>query len=495
MSTLLNKANAIKTEKDTYLKPRNIKSGVEVFGTTGIYTGTAQPDIYTQLTEPQDKNGLWVKCTATPAEIISDDNVTLDPYWNNSIGDTIAVKPYATVHAFLIGNEIFFMEGENGTYKQNQNWKYSFATNSYTQIANMPFGSSNYGGYCCASDGERYIYVFCASNGSSGNWAAFKYDTTNDTFTQIASTPYGLMNEPAIYLNGKIYIFYSNHSYCYNPATNSYSQIANCPATLNRLTTDGEYIYMFYNTNAYKYDAVNDTYTQLANVPFSFTTGSICYKNEKVYIFSKTNCYVYDIATDAYTQLADVPTSYSSNYDSNNLIKDNVEYLFTTSKVQTFQFPAKNYTNNSVVIEGGHSYRTSLVYTTVTNGLPYYFNNVYYYTTTGGLNEELPAYYGNGTEWVGIRNPAVLSVELNKASTIIAVGGTETLTATVKPTNATTKTVTWSSSDGAVATVDSSGEITGVATGTATITVTTTDGGFTDTCTVNVIPDLEVHIS
>ena len=81
---------------------------------------------------------------------------------------------------------------------------------------------------------------------------------------------------------------------------------------------------------------------------------------------------------------------------------------------------------------------------------------------------------------------AVTGVTLNKSTTSIAVSANETLVATVAPANATNKAVTWSSSDTEKATVDSNGKVVGVAAGSATITVTTTDGSFTDTCTVTV---------
>ena len=80
----------------------------------------------------------------------------------------------------------------------------------------------------------------------------------------------------------------------------------------------------------------------------------------------------------------------------------------------------------------------------------------------------------------------VTGVDLNKASTILAVGDTEALTATVSPANATDKTVSWASSNEAVATVSNTGVVTAVATGTANITATTTDGSKTATCAVTV---------
>ena len=81
----------------------------------------------------------------------------------------------------------------------------------------------------------------------------------------------------------------------------------------------------------------------------------------------------------------------------------------------------------------------------------------------------------------------VTGVTLNKTSTSLYVGDTETLTATVAPDNATNKAVTWTSSDSTVATVDQNGVVTALARGTAVITATAADGsGANATCTVTV---------
>lgn len=81
---------------------------------------------------------------------------------------------------------------------------------------------------------------------------------------------------------------------------------------------------------------------------------------------------------------------------------------------------------------------------------------------------------------------AVTSVSVNPTAASIAPAGTTQLTATVLPTNATNKIVTWTTSNAAAATVSTTGLVTGVAAGSATITVKTTDGGFTATCAVTV---------
>ena len=81
---------------------------------------------------------------------------------------------------------------------------------------------------------------------------------------------------------------------------------------------------------------------------------------------------------------------------------------------------------------------------------------------------------------------SVAGVSLDKTEIVLVEGSNQTLTATVEPTNATNKNVTWSSDHEAVATVDQNGTVTARRGGQATITVTTADGSKTATCTVRV---------
>lgn len=80
----------------------------------------------------------------------------------------------------------------------------------------------------------------------------------------------------------------------------------------------------------------------------------------------------------------------------------------------------------------------------------------------------------------------VNSVSVNTRTVNLLNGQTFQAISTVSPTNATNKTVTWSSSNSNIATVSSSGLITGTGNGVAIITVTTNSGSRTATITVNV---------
>jgi uncharacterized protein YjdB len=77
-------------------------------------------------------------------------------------------------------------------------------------------------------------------------------------------------------------------------------------------------------------------------------------------------------------------------------------------------------------------------------------------------------------------------VTVSPTTAEIDVAATQQLTATVAPADASDKAVSWSSSATGVATVSQSGLVTGVSAGTATITATTHDGGFTATSEVTV---------
>jgi len=86
----------------------------------------------------------------------------------------------------------------------------------------------------------------------------------------------------------------------------------------------------------------------------------------------------------------------------------------------------------------------------------------------------------------GGQTVAVTGVTLNQTTATLALTDSPlTLVATVAPTDATNKTVSWTSSNAAVATV-AGGVVTPVAAGSATVTVTTQDGGKTATCIVTV---------
>lgn len=109
-------------------------------------------------------------------------------------------------------------------------------------------------------------------------------------------------------------------------------------------------------------------------------------------------------------------------------------------------------------------------------------NGIDLYLMKEGLNS--PILFYKGTVNNSVVNVSSLELTPNKA--IIYSNRTLKLAATITPSNATNKKLTWSSSDPAIATVDATGLVTGISIGTAIITATSEDGGKTNTAEITV---------
>jgi hypothetical protein len=102
---------------------------------------------------------------------------------------------------------------------------------------------------------------------------------------------------------------------------------------------------------------------------------------------------------------------------------------------------------------------------------------------TGNIYNKLASWAGNGK--LAYTNVPVTGITLLPASLTINVGSSpQQLASTIAPANASNKNITWTSSNNNVATVSAAGMVTAVSSGTATITVTTADGGKTATTAI-----------
>ena len=89
---------------------------------------------------------------------------------------------------------------------------------------------------------------------------------------------------------------------------------------------------------------------------------------------------------------------------------------------------------------------------------------------------------------INVYNQAVTGVTIEPSEAELNVGSSTKLTATVLPENASNKNVIYSVDDESILSVDQDGNVTGLSLGTATVTVTTEDGGFTASAEITVIP-------
>ena len=193
-------------------------------------------------------------------------------------------------------------------------------------------------------------------------------------------------------------------------------------------------------------------------------------------------------------------SSSNNNYSSANGI------MYDKKKTEILVYPqAKKDTSYTVPSTINNLYRMStnnnpyLKTITIPSSVTYIGDNAVGYTTKDGWNYNkvsgftIKGYKGTAAERYARNNDfnfvqlqvVPTSVALNKTTLTLDIGKTSNLRATVYPSNASNKKCTWSSSNTSVATVDKNGKVTAKASGTATITVKTSNGK-TATCKVTV---------
>lgn len=115
-----------------------------------------------------------------------------------------------------------------------------------------------------------------------------------------------------------------------------------------------------------------------------------------------------------------------------------------------------------------------------------------YITILGAADDDTNKATIKSVEVITAESIEVTGVTLDASSKTMVEGKTAALTATVSPSDATDQTVSWTTSNASVATVED-GVVTAVGAGTATITATTADGGYTASCDITVMEAYEAE--
>ena len=165
------------------------------------------------------------------------------------------------------------------------------------------------------------------------------------------------------------------------------------------------------------------------------------------------------------------------------------EFSITASDAQTYQWQRKaTYTESEWenISDATTTSYTTAATTTNMNGYQYRC------VVTGSGGVSVISQTATLTVQAKPASVPVTGVTLDKTSLTLQETGSDTLTATVEPADATNKNVTWQSDNANVATVQN-GTVNAVGAGKATITVTTADGGKIATCEVTVTHGNMVH--
>lgn len=159
-----------------------------------------------------------------------------------------------------------------------------------------------------------------------------------------------------------------------------------------------------------------------------------------------------------------VPISGGSGTDTWGNIWWRVDYKLTAIKTGTYTFTVKMY-NPGWVQSPGNEHTTYVIYTITVN-------------SSGGGG-------GGG----GNTNVQVTSISFSESNYYLCLGDQMQLTPIIIPSNASNQSLSWSSSNTNVATVNSSGAVSALEVGTTTVTATTNDGSnLSATCNITVLP-------
>lgn len=260
---LVDVANAIreKTGETEAIRPNEFDEKIK-----NISSGTVSMlPVYEQLTEPKEKNGVWLK-TSDKAENIYISNVRkLTDLSNIPYNfDTI----YATITATK--NDIYLL-GSNSNSKYM--YKYNTLTDEYTKLTDLPYTITSYNAVVEAIGTDIYILKF--------NDYGYKYDTINDTYTQLPKAT--LYHASSTVIRNNIYAFGGN--------------------------SNGD-------NRASKYDTTNNTITGLAVVPYSFKGGYAMAVGNDIYLAGGENSasyiYKYSVNNNTYTEQPQMPAIYKT---------------------------------------------------------------------------------------------------------------------------------------------------------------------------------------
>lgn len=426
MSTLLEKANQLLQEKNDKLIPDNIKKGITAFNVMGNFDETTETkmNIFLQETEPETKDGIWLKCSNTADYFIADTKVFASEEWNTTKMSEMSPNPVTITNggSAIIGDNIYMFGGgtdDNAKYA----YKYSISEDKFTRLANIP-DNFKYGEAVAVGDN-----IYLMGGPSTERKKIYKYNTISDTYTKI-SVPFYCYQSSAAAIGTDIYVFGSNitdnfkQAYKFNTLTNTSTKLTPVPYNYRNGSSAvvGTDIYLLGGVEStdliYKYNTLTGTYTKISKALLGDVRGaSSVAVGTDIYVFGSsvtsgsdhTRAQKYNTLTNTRTSITSIPEGYTATngealFDGKNiyLVGAYGRYnLLTTFRV--LSMTPKEYQNKSVIIsqDGSIHQSTKLVNTPIFD-LRTYFDRVYYRDENGNLLNNIPTYIGNGTTWTQI---------------------------------------------------------------------------------------------
>lgn len=394
--------------------------------------GAGKLNIFTGLTEPKTKEGIWVRTDVKHATMVQDSLVYLANAWAPPNGMYTA-PPVNFDHggAVVVGDEIFYMSlSPGGQSPPRYHYKYNVKTRVWSQLPAFSMGAV-FSFAKVAALGTK-VYTFHTDS-------IYVFDTVANTWTTLAkttdtgNTPYGVVAHDG-------YIYYlattSGVLYRYNPADNKFTQLAKSPATgistAEGVVIGGKIYWVLTNDKLYAYTIATDTWElkSSANPPalFGDTTdiriiraGSVAI-GSMIYFMGgynpSNNFYSYNTLTDVWTNIGkiisavdgsripsvrDVSMSFVNNQlhvvvGLHHIVYNFMSKQYGADKTLILDLPDNkpfgNYYTELVTTKERAKFGLSRILSAFNNAWLYHDNDV----------KEYPTYYGDGTKWIKFKN-------------------------------------------------------------------------------------------
>jgi len=205
-------------------------------------------NVYTQMTEPSKKDGIWIQCEDKCDSIKAIREANQGYY---KLSPFNYLFEYGALTA--VGTDFYALGTSISPYNR-YNYKFDTLTNIFTRMTDIPYVSVGANIYLLGG------YIYGSENILHYN---YKYNTLNDTYTRLEDVPISFTDNPAVAVGTNIYLFTQEGTYRYNTSHNTYTKIRTIPfdATTGDAVVVGTDIYIlsglsnsvYYN---YKYDSL-----------------------------------------------------------------------------------------------------------------------------------------------------------------------------------------------------------------------------------------------
>ena len=379
-------------------------------------------NVFTQETEPETKEGVWVQ-TANPHQSIVVGNETYVSSGSMTPGEwaEISILPYIDnpSTALVYNNEIHIFGGSSSSSNYRKHYKYDGTT--WSSVSTLPYPDGGNVKFVVFND---EIHMLGGGNSSSYYKNHYKFD--GSAWSSVGTLPIAITNAAIAVYNGAIHVMYDTYHYKYDGTT--WSSVGTLPYSIKGAcaVVFNDELHVLGNNNSsyatYHYIFDGSNWVSVSVLPYRLSNvNTAMVVNNKIHIMSSASsgCYNYHYEFDGTDWASVTPPLDSINEIKSAVFFNDAIHVFGYRKKysdyykhRALSFVKAKYNGTKIAIYQNSSntegtYATNFIsrvpITGENNKFPSGFDDIYYIDDSGNV-EESPTYYGNGTQWIKFKN-------------------------------------------------------------------------------------------